>query len=109
MSTSDAMNINEVTINSIADKVLEKLQLNLPHVSSDSSDPTGRDQNTNTEVKYTDNYRQTSYRVRNNRGRRGQYRAFSRTPDNQPRKCRSCQSTEHLIRNNLVHPYILGQ
>ena len=51
-----------------------------------------------TDIKFTGNYRSYSYRGRINRGRKGQYQGTQNRQDIQPRKCRSCQSTEHLIR-----------
>jgi len=80
--------VNEIAINSIAEKVIEKLNLNCR-----SED----------EIQQVD-YRGQSNQGRNNRGRGGAFnrssvrgRVSNRSSDTAPKKCRSCQSTDHLI------------
>lgn len=82
--------VDEVTINSIAEKVVENLTLR----GNFSNRPTDND---GTEVQYV------SYRGQNNRGGRGRGRNRGRgrggTGNATVKRCRSCQSTEHIIRN----------
>ena len=94
----EVANINEIDINSIAGKVIERLQLNLPEGQSNSTPADVNETKMKTDIKFTGNYRSNSYRGCNNRGRKGQYQGTQNRQDIQPRKCRSCHSTEHLIR-----------
>ena len=84
--------INETAIDSIANKVLEKLNLNSHNnqMRGDSWDDCG-----DSRVSYA------SYRGRGGRGRgnrsRGQGGARNNSSGGQ-KKCRNCQSTEHVVR-----------
>ena len=93
---SDVSIVSEAAINSIAEKVIEKLQIRVPTPSGGAEIDDSRDR-VSADVNYASNYTQSGYRGRNFRGR-GRFRGSARGRGNQTRKCRSCQSTEHLIR-----------
>ena len=98
--SAEVMSINCNVISSVADDVIKRLQIN-PASSQPVDHPgvrTEHETHPESDVNFMGSYR-GNYN-RGNRGRRGQFRGMpTRTLNNQPRRCRSCQSPEHLIRN----------
>lgn len=109
---SDVSSVNDSTINAIAEKVLEKLQINNTPSASGGSAAGGVENQPSTDVNYFSNSGGGWNRGRNRRGRggnrggnRGGYRGGNRGGNrdngtgNPLRTCRGCQSTEHIVRN----------
>ena len=101
---------NEAVINSIIDKVVEKMQHTSVNVVSDASckvkDSTKpNDEEDGASINFTrrsnQGYNRYSSRGDSRGGRyyRNYYRGGSRSQSNKARKCRACESTEHIIKD----------
>ena len=107
----DVSSVNESAVNAIADKVLEKLQLNTSPGASGNATAGGDASQPSTDVNHLSNYRGSWNRGRSRRGRggyngggrggfRGGYRGGNHNDNrNVPRPCRGCRGTDHLVRN----------
>ena len=99
-ASSEVFGVTDNIVQSIADEVINRLQLNPSNPISASKQTQNETDSTQEETNYASNYRRGGYRNRRGRGnnRRGFYNG-QRNMNDHPKRCRSCQGTDHLIRN----------